>query len=54
MPPAEPALPASMLEVAAFLDRVCFAVGVVVALGPGDDDLEAMIAAFNGNERHKS
>jgi hypothetical protein len=42
MPPAEPALPASGVRFAAFLEREALGAGVVVVLRPGEDVLEAI------------
>jgi ethanolamine ammonia-lyase large subunit len=48
IPPAEPARPTVASCVVAFRDRACFgAGGLVVGLGPGDDDLDAMTTVMS-------
>jgi hypothetical protein len=43
MPPDGPALPVGAFCVATFRDLACFGAVLVVAFGPGEDDLDAMI-----------
>jgi hypothetical protein len=46
-PPADPALPCSVwLGVTAFLERACLAGVADVALGPGDDDFDAIVQTY--------